>query len=99
MIEEQSVTQGLRIIELSSAIHNIAHLIPVGRYKQRDSTGDTEVRNLNDTIRHFGLVQLEHGTQCVNVKRRKIFRLNQQHHLLGVRIRRNVGHVQRVVLR
>ena len=98
MVQIQSVAKCLRVIELGCAVHGVTHLIPVGRYKQRDSAGDAEVRHLHDTIRHFGLIQLEHGAQCVNVKGRKIFRFNQQHHLLRVGVCRNFGHVERVVL-
>ena len=99
MVEVHRVRERLRIIELGGAIKGITHLIPISGHKQRHRAGDTKRWNLNNAIWYVGLIQLEHGRQRIDIERRKIFRLNQQHHLLGVGVRRNVGHVQRIVLR
>ena len=98
MVQIHCVGECLRVVELRGAIKGIAHLIPVSGHKQCHRARNAESRHLDDTIRYVSLVQLEHRRQTVNVKRGEVFRLNQQHHLLRISIRRNIVYVEGVVL-
>nr|DAW01828.1 MAG TPA: hypothetical protein [Bacteriophage sp.] len=98
VIQIHCVGECLRVVELGSAIKSVAHLIPVSRHKQCHRARNAKTRHLNNTIRHVGLIQLKHRRQAINIKRCEIFRLDKQHHLLRVSIRRNIVYIKSIIL-